>query len=443
MGQKLAKTELFGQWLAGNLVVADQGISTGRRVWVDSTTGTDQGGSGASPENPVATLDYAVGLCTANQGDIIYLMPGHSETKIVTGELADLDIAGITIQGIGVGADRPTFTLTHADAQITVDGASITIRNIRVASNIADVVQGLDVGATADGLTIDDCEFEDGAAAGKELIDAIKVAAACDDVTIRGCRFLTAEGGTITSAITFEGTHDNSRIERCYFNGDYGTAAIVGTVGIGTRMQIFNNWIKTKNAEPGIELKVDTTGLIADNRIESTGIADPDLAIVAADCTWFENYVAIADGGAAELIGTAPESDLPIGSTFAVTKTVTKTGIVAGGAALTGASAGLLLLEDCILQNDTTEVDSAGHAEVIEFYTNNVAGSTSFMTIAASVLASEMRDLRDSTTGFRVVLESGKIVSIKATTEDVTSGGTADIYLIFRRLAAGATVAAA
>jgi len=439
-----AKTELFSRWLGGNLVVADQGLSTGRRVFVHSTDGTDAAGYGASPDAPVATLDYAVSLCTDNEHDIIYLMPGHTESRAVTGELADLDIAGIVVQGMGAGADRPIFTLGHATAKITVDGASITIRNIRVVSDVADCAQALDVGAAADGLTIEDCEFEDGGTDVTELKEAIKIAAACDDVTIRNCRFLTAAGGTITSAITFEGASDNSRIERCYFNGDFGTSAILGSAAAQTRLLLLNNWMKVLDGEPGIELHANSEGVIADNRIESTSITDPDAAIVAADCSWFENYVVDADGGTAQLIGTGTESVQGIGTLFSVKKTITKTAIVAAGVDVTAASSGgALLLEDCILQNDTTEIDSAGHAEVIEFYTNNAAGSTSFMTIAASVLASEMRDLRDATTGMRVVLESGKKVTVKATTEDVTSGGTCDVYLIFRRLAAGAAVAAA
>jgi len=441
MGQKLAKTELFAKWLAGNLVVADQGVSTGRRIWVDDATGTDAGGYGASPDAPVATLDYAVGLCTDNKGDVIYLMPGHSESQVADAVIATVDIEGVHIIGLGVGADRPTFSLEHANATISVTDPSVTITNIRVASGVADCAAGITLAAGGDGAVIQDCEFEDGGTAGTELKVAIAVATTVDDLVVKNCSFRTVEGGTITSAITFAGTHDNSRIEHCYFNGDFGTAAIVASAGAGTRMLIANNWIKTKDGEPGIELKSDTTGVIAENYIESTGITDPDAAIVGADCSWFENYVVTADGAAAQPVGAYTEA--AIGSVFSVKKTVTKAAIVAGGAALTGTSSGTLLIEDCILQNDTTEIDSAGHAEVIEFYSNNTKGSTSFMTIAASVAASEMRDLAKSTTGIKVVLESGKIVSVKATTEDVTSAGTADVYLIFRRLSEGATVAAA
>ena len=100
MGQKYAKTELFAQWLKGSMVIADQGVSTGARCWVDSTTGTDGTAYGRNPETPVATLDYAISnLCTANKGDIIYVMPGHSEA-LTASNLVDVDIDGVTVSGL-------------------------------------------------------------------------------------------------------------------------------------------------------------------------------------------------------------------------------------------------------------------------------------------------------------------------------------------------------
>jgi len=127
--QQSAKTELFAQWLSGNLVMADQGLSTGRRVFVHSGTGSNAGGFGASPDKPVATLDYAIGLCTANKGDKIYLIPGHAETFTATNGF-DADVAGIEIIGLGWGAARPTFTFNHANAQVNIGAASVRIRNM-------------------------------------------------------------------------------------------------------------------------------------------------------------------------------------------------------------------------------------------------------------------------------------------------------------------------
>ena len=76
----MARTELFVRKQPGGIFSVENNappFGTGERFYVHSVTGTDQTGSGKNPDNPVATLDYAVGLCTASKGDIIYLMPGQ------------------------------------------------------------------------------------------------------------------------------------------------------------------------------------------------------------------------------------------------------------------------------------------------------------------------------------------------------------------------------
>ena len=77
-----------------------------------------------------ATIDAAVGACTANAGDVIYVMPGHTETVIKASGL-DLDVAGITIIGIGTGSLRPTINFTTVvGADMDVVAANVTIQNI-------------------------------------------------------------------------------------------------------------------------------------------------------------------------------------------------------------------------------------------------------------------------------------------------------------------------
>src|SRR5574341_1596957 len=49
---------------------------------------------------PFATLDYAIGRCTANRGDIIVVKEGHAE-NVTTANGIDLDVAGITVIGLG------------------------------------------------------------------------------------------------------------------------------------------------------------------------------------------------------------------------------------------------------------------------------------------------------------------------------------------------------
>ena len=133
-----------------------------------------------------------------------------------------------------------------------------------------------------------------------------------------------------------------------------------------------------------------------------------------------------------------------IGTVFEVKKTVLQSTIVAAGIDLTGVSTGLLELLDLYVQNGATAFDSAAHGATLAGYTNNVSGHVSFVTDAqAKLIANCIVSKVNATTWLGVVLESGKKISINATGEDFTSAGNADIYLIFRRLAAGAIIVAA
>src|SRR3990172_3618867 len=82
-------------------------VTTGKIWFVDSVTGGN-GNSGKDPQHALATIDYAVGLCTANKGDYIIVMPGHNEAIISATSLVS-DVEGVAIQGLGVGRSRPTL----------------------------------------------------------------------------------------------------------------------------------------------------------------------------------------------------------------------------------------------------------------------------------------------------------------------------------------------
>ena len=84
----------------------------GKVFWVNNSSVLAEGGIAGSDGNdgtyqrPFGTIDYAVGRCTANRGDVIYVMPGHSET-IGAAAAVDFDVAGITVIGLGRGALQP------------------------------------------------------------------------------------------------------------------------------------------------------------------------------------------------------------------------------------------------------------------------------------------------------------------------------------------------
>jgi len=111
-------------------IVRDKSQYPGNTYYVDSATGVDGAGYGVLPAQPFATIDYAVGQCTANNGDVIRVLPGHAETIATAGAIA-CDVAGISIIGLGEGAARPMLTFNGVvGASILITAASTKIKNI-------------------------------------------------------------------------------------------------------------------------------------------------------------------------------------------------------------------------------------------------------------------------------------------------------------------------
>lgn len=209
-------------------------------VWfVDSTNAaaSDASGYGHNPDAPFATLDYAVGQCAASKGDVIYVMPGHTETVATAGALA-LDVIGITIIGLGNGTLIPTVTLSDAAADVDVDAANITVRHIRFVAGDADITAAIDVNAC--NTTFIDCEFY-GDGAGLNALIWIVDAANIDYLTVQDCFFYDPDASN-THAINLLGDGFGHLIRGNRFYGDWGTMAI-GGAGVVICATIDNNYI--------------------------------------------------------------------------------------------------------------------------------------------------------------------------------------------------------
>jgi len=136
------KTPFFNKRAGGGMVIADQTQTTGNYWFVDSgsVTGADAVGYGQNPDSPCLTIDYAIGLATANNGDIIVVMPGHSE-ELSTPAQINADVAGIRIVGLGVGSDRPRINWATSGASWAISASDVEISNIQldIAGNNAAV----------------------------------------------------------------------------------------------------------------------------------------------------------------------------------------------------------------------------------------------------------------------------------------------------------------
>ena len=254
----LTRTGLYVKRAVGGLfAVEDMATSTGARIFVHSGTGTDAAGYGTGPDKPVATLDYAIGLCTASKGDIVYLMPGHAEALIAASTLT-MDVIGVQVIGLGTGRLKPQISITtHVAATWNVTAANCLIKNVDIISNFLNIAAAMTVGANADGLVLDGVNFYDTSVILGSLI-GVSIAAACSDVTMKNCKYygiaLTAPA---TNAVLCAGAATRLCIEDCYFKGDFSNA-VISVVGASTDL-IFNRIVEINMSETGKGILLEAT----------------------------------------------------------------------------------------------------------------------------------------------------------------------------------------
>lgn len=288
-----ARSELFVNKQPGGMFsIVNIGAHPASAFFVDSghANASDAAGMGQNPGSPCATIDYAVSLCTAGDGDIIYVMPGHAEVVTEAGGL-DLDIAGISIIGIGNGTLQPTVTFTTVDtADMDVDAANITVENIHFVAGVADLAVAIDVNATD--FTLRNCRFTGNGAGLNALVwveDALLLAS--NRLTIEGC-YCCDRDASNTHFVNFVGTGDGYVIKDNILLGDWGTITI-GGAGIVTNVAIVNNYIDNAatTADSGINLAATSTGLVMHNYIGIALAGDATTGVTAAACALVENYV--------------------------------------------------------------------------------------------------------------------------------------------------------
>lgn len=304
----MGKTALFVQQQSGGMYsVEDQSISTGNRLFVHSGTGVNGAGYGKNPDSPLATIDYAVGLCEANKGDIIYVMPGHNE-GITTAAEIDLDIAGISLIGLGSGTLKPTIDFDADAASVAIGADNVLIKNIRFRVSANAVTKGLQIEANCDGSIIENCDFGYAETATDEFAISIELLAGCNDTLIQNCLFNMGAQAAV-HAIKLTGASDNVIIRNNRFLGSYSTACIGGITTLSTNLLIEKNLFYQGATEPAIELLTGTTGMIRDNDIK-TNLATMAASIVADACYLFRNYYnEDVNPGTGTVIGTASADD--------------------------------------------------------------------------------------------------------------------------------------
>ena len=176
-------------------------------------TGSD--GNVGTFKEPFKTIDYAVGQCTADRGDIIMVMPGYTQTITNATDIA-LDVDGIAIVGMGLGSMRPTITYgTNATANILFSGDNMSIYNIMFQSNKVDVASALTASGTPTDFTVEQCEFRDtgGALGFLVCVTGVATANATDGLHFNKNHILGLDATTATHAISLLEVSNHVKIQ--------------------------------------------------------------------------------------------------------------------------------------------------------------------------------------------------------------------------------------
>ena len=270
----------------------------GKVFWVNNSSVLPDGGAAGSDSGkgdyirPFASVDYAIGKCTANRGDVIYVMPGHVET-VGAASAVDFDVAGVRVIGLGHGSKQARFDFTATDGTVVVDADDIGIYNMNFHANVSAVVIGLSVIAAATDLVVQGCTFDVETTATDEFLIAINIGVGCNRFALLDNVMDQGLGGA-AHAIKLVGATAGGTIQSNRIVGDYSTANIGGITTLSTEIYILDNDLINGasgniNAQPVIEMLTGTTGMVARNYITSD-LATQVAATVGDTMVYFENF---------------------------------------------------------------------------------------------------------------------------------------------------------
>lgn len=261
---------LYYKKVAGGLpVLMDMTVFPGNIFFVDSgetADGSDTAGYGTHPDKPFVTTDFAISQCTADQGDVIFLLPGDNE-GLTTGQTIDLDVGGISVIGVGNGNNRPRIDFDIAAASIDIGASGCMIKNIQLLPSVTDVLIAIDCETLFTDHVLEDIEIlpgEDGAGV-DDFAAGIEMKVGITRCLIKG--FLADEYAASAGyyrAIYFNGASTRVHIKDCWLEVS-GAAAVACIEGTGSSLRsLIENCTLITDAEPGIELAAGQTGVIRD-----------------------------------------------------------------------------------------------------------------------------------------------------------------------------------
>lgn len=258
------------------------GLGRGSTFYVDSSVA---GSDGTSPGTALATISAALLKCTANQGDVIVVMPKHAESITAAGGIT-VSTAGVSIIGVGYGNQRPTITYTTANtATFLISAAGVYVANMIFSSNFLAVAVG--IGVTAADVWLDSLHFKN-AASSKNFTNPISLTSTSDNngdgLRVVNCRWLCGADTAGAAFIKIAATLDGLYVFNNYmYTAATATAQLVASATTKLLTDAEIGWNRLFNLMTANELFISNdgttnTGIIHNNYVghaDVTGSHDP------------------------------------------------------------------------------------------------------------------------------------------------------------------------
>ena len=284
------------------LVGAGPILTTGNIFFVSSVTGSN-GNSGTEAARPWSTVDYAIGRCTANQGDHVIVMPNHAETSTNTAGYWAFDVAGLTFIGIGSAKQRPRLLLDGGTAStVTISAADVTLSNFEFSAGTASVVRAINL--TGSGAWLDQIEFNDNAASENFLV-AIDGTSTTDEnaanLRVTNSRFITADAGATEFIVLLADVTGLVATDNLFVSEGTATFFIRCATGKDLKQcQVLRNYMSHKSTAGNLFISNDTasannSGVIAHNRVGHADVTGAHVLGVVGGCRMFDNLSVSTD----------------------------------------------------------------------------------------------------------------------------------------------------
>lgn len=259
-----------------------------------------------------STINAALGQVVSGRGDIIYVLPGYTETVGAADAWSALGTAtDVSIIGMGHGTNRPTITWSVAGSTVLMDTANFNISNmvLQLEPTTGTVNVAAPITVSANGCSITNCRINCGTDANNKVTIGVTVTG--NDFVFTGNQVRGAALATCTTFLRLTATANPVVQNNDIVCGT--TAAAVGPIQnlttAATGVLIDSNWIQNNAASSTACITMalaSSTGWITNNRCRNmTDASNAQIVVTSGDMQLDNNKGVNNSNETAILLGTA------------------------------------------------------------------------------------------------------------------------------------------